>query len=103
VARDNSPVGATCSSIDSVISFLNNIDCEDVSSQSIKDIIDCMEEIRNANSKLRDWGNEEYDRAEVNENEKNEWEDRYNEVQREIENLNDKIIDLNDEINSITS
>lgn len=62
--NDKSPVGNTCGMIDDVISYLNSMNEEPLTQGEIKTCIDLLEEIRSHNVKLREWGNEEYERAE---------------------------------------
>ena len=85
--RDNSSVPQTCPVIDKVISFIESLDYEDLSTQSIKDAVNYMEEIRRMNSDLRDWGNDEYARAEENEAEKDDLEYKYKSLLDEMDDL----------------
>ena len=73
-AYRNAPVRETCPSIDGIISEL--------------------EELRASNSKLRDWGAEEYDRAE-------EAEQKLSEAEDTISELEDAINDLRGELEAI--
>ncbi len=63
---DNSPVEYTCPKINQVIRFLKSIawDENDKDEKDFcdecQDILNIMEEIRQDNEKLRQWGNDEY-------------------------------------------
>lgn len=59
---DHSPVGHTCPSIDTIISYLDRLpqDFDSISHREVKDMIYILEELRSQNSTLRDWGNEQY-------------------------------------------
>lgn len=98
---DNAPVGKTCPIIDKVISFIQSIDYEGMNMSDYSNALDRMEEIRSANGALRDWGNEEYKRAEELESEldnvKSELEDALN----EIKELNSQIKELETELNTV--
>ena len=65
--NDNAPIGHTCPKIDSVISIIHALymSSEEMTKQEYADFEKLMEEIRSANSTLREWGNEENKKAEV--------------------------------------
>lgn len=56
--RDNSGIPNTCPKIDEVISAIKSVDWGDDNYWDEKGLTEIMEKIRNANSELRDWGNE---------------------------------------------
>ncbi len=97
--RDNAPIGNTCPKIDQVIRFLEKIDWslddkEKDLSIECKEIVEIMEEIRNANDTLRTWGNEEY-------NSKNEYEEEKDDLEKEVKNLKSDLSDMIDEIKDL--
>ena len=60
--RDNSGIDNTCPKIDRVISLIDSFDPEDEAVISdLQDALILMQEIREANANLREWGNEQYD------------------------------------------
>ena len=84
MSRDNAPVSYTCPMINKVISVLESLNWDDCSWYRKEDVIDIMEEIRDANDKLRCWGNEKHEECE-------ELEDRIFELEQSIEGRNSKI------------
>lgn len=98
--RDNAPIGHTCPKIDQVISFLEKIDwdLEDEEEKDLsiecKEMVEVMEEIREANDTLRTWGNEEY-------NSKNEYEEERDDLEKEVKSLKSDMSDLQDEITNL--
>ncbi len=93
MARDNAPVSHTCPMIDEVISALESLNWDDCS-WYMKDVIDIMEKIREANDKLRCWGNEKHEECE-------ELEDRISELQLSIEDRDSEISDYIDTIDGL--
>jgi len=105
MARDNAPIGHTCGSIDDIIDNLNNAIDEakyiinnpeedsteeaNIIISTINDVINSMESIRSDNTELRQWGNDEYDRAE--------------DAERELEYLKDSMESLQDENSELRS
>jgi len=73
MSRDNSPVSETCPSIDKVISI--------------------MEDIRDANSSLREWGNELY-------YELDEAKSTIRDLEREIDDLKAEVRALEEELSN---
>jgi hypothetical protein len=61
--EDRAPVPHTCPIIDEVISALLSAEFSEGDYWDSKRAIEIMENIRIANSKLREWGNEECQRA----------------------------------------
>lgn len=72
--------------IDKVISFIKDLgnSIEDFPSSDVRHYVDVMEEIRSANSTLRDWGNEMFTRVQ-------ELEDDLDYSERQIEKLKDEL------------
>jgi predicted RNase H-like nuclease (RuvC/YqgF family) len=97
---DNAPIKNTCPQIDKVIYFLEKIewdlldDDEKELSFECLEIVQIMEEIRNANDTLRTWGNEEYQN-------KIEFEIEIYDLEKEVKNLKYDISDLQDDIQSL--
>jgi predicted RNase H-like nuclease (RuvC/YqgF family) len=87
--KDYAPVGATCPEIDSVIAFIDSIDCEDISVSSIKATINLLENIRNANDLLRGWGNGLYEENEI-------LEEKIGELENSISELKDELLEIKD-------
>lgn len=65
---DNSPVGNTCPWIDEAIYVLEQSKCYWNESE-VDNAVKALEKVRDANSELRDWGNELYRRVEELESE----------------------------------
>lgn len=105
--NDNAPIGHTCPIIDNVIGkmelakneaeYICKHPKEDSSEEAdsiLYELIEAIreiEDVRSANSELRDWGNDEYDRAEENEKENDQ-------LRRDIEYLGEIIDSLRSEI-----
>ena len=92
--RDNAPIKNTCPIIDDVVRYVDdwrNRYSDDESESEFKDALSILEDIRSANSTLRDWGNEEYKRAEDLEKERDE-------LQKENERLQSDITYLQSEM-----
>ena len=90
---DNAPIGHTCPKIDDVISMVHNwySDAEEITKSDYQIFEKKMEEIRSANSTLREWGNEQCLLAE-------QWEDDLNSANNQISDLKDEIESLKDEL-----
>ena len=87
--RDNSNVKETCPMIDEVIGFLLKIEwLDNEDEQELKKeselLVNTLEEIRDCNKSLRDWGNEQY-------KERNEFEEQVEDLEKEIEQLKLKL------------
>lgn len=104
MARDNAPIGNTCPKIDDVIEVLDGVadrlrelsdklncpaleeECNDIFEQAgnLKALFDGrrspIEELRSANEQLRDWGNDQFERA-------NEAEAECKDLRRQIDQL----------------
>ena len=93
MARDNAPVSHTCPMINEVISVLESLNWDDCS-WYMKDVIDIMEKIREANDKLRCWGNEKHEECE-------ELEGRIYELERSVEDRDSEISDYIDTIEGL--
>ena len=100
---DNAPIGHTCPKIDTVISFLDGIDCEEIHPNDIKTIINVMEEIRSANSTLRDWGNDLCRQVDELQGEVDDEIRRNDKLQDEISDLKSEIKDLQLELSDAVS
>jgi len=83
------PVGHTCPDIDDIISSVEYLSSE-CTKATCDDIIQKMEKVRDANSKLRDWGYEESQRVD-------ELEEKVSDLESEISTLEDKVEDLEKE------
>ena len=108
--NDNAPIGHTCPIIDSVIGKMESAkneadyiskhpeeDSIEEANTILGELIDAIKEIedvRSANSELRDWGNEEYNRAEEAEGERDEAIKDKEYLQEEIDELKAKIEEL---------
>ena len=62
--RDYAPVGNTCPLIDEVISAIESADWSENTFHTAQSVSEIMEKIRSANLELRNWGNDEFKRAE---------------------------------------
>lgn len=93
MARDNAPVPHTCPMIDKVISAINSVEWED-NYWSKDDLIDLMEDIRSANSTLRNWGNEKHLEC-------NELEDKIYDLEYDLKYKAEEIETLNNKINEL--
>jgi chromosome segregation ATPase len=93
---DNAPIGHTCPKIDSVISSIHSLylSSEEMSKKEYEDFEKLMEEIRSANSTLREWGNEQCDRAE-------EFEKDLDNSQREVDYLKNEVEELKSEVTQL--
>ena len=95
--RDNF---ASFKDTDSVDDFLS---CMEDASWELRDIYDTLEELRSANSALRDWGYELTSLAEQMESEKdteiNELQEEISAIETEISNLEDSIYELEQTLN----
>lgn len=93
---DNAPIGHTCPKIDSVIQAIHSlyISSEEMTRQQYTDFEKLMEEIRSANSTLREWGNEECRRAD-------ELEKDLDDANRQLDNLKEEIESLKSEIKEL--
>lgn len=91
--RDNSPVPQTCPMIDWVINEVASIYNSNqlISGGENTAIESKMEKIRAANSELREWGNEQCNKA-------IELDDELDEANREISRLQQQIADYKQEI-----
>jgi uncharacterized coiled-coil DUF342 family protein len=120
---DNSGVPNTCNLINAVISDIKELHSYygmDVSEEGQEDVdafkesaLNLLEEIRHANSTLRDWGNEYFNKFEDADREKDEFESETKvlkstiedlelqiaSLEREIDNLKDEIYELNETYN----
>ena len=79
-------------STDDFLTSMNNACWE------LRDIYDTLEDLRNSNSALRDWGHELTSLAEEMENEKDA---EISEKEVEIENLEERVQNLQDELDNV--
>jgi chromosome segregation ATPase len=117
MARDNAPIGNTCPIIDSVIGYMESakgeaeyikknpeIDSSDEAVNIIGELASAISEIENvrdANSELREWGNNEYERAESAEGERDDAIRDKEYLQDEIDELKAKIEELEAELSAV--
>jgi chromosome segregation ATPase len=80
-------VGYTCNDIDSV-------------QQELKLIIDSLEDLRQANIALRDFGDNQEARADDFEEQLNQLRDEYNSLESEYMSLEERFKNLQDELNN---
>lgn len=95
--NDKAPVPPTCPLIDQVVDKLEDMKLQHLMTElEYKNLHDLMEAIREANSTLRVWGNEQYTEAArletANEN-----------LQRDIDKLERQVENLKDEVNELTT
>jgi hypothetical protein len=119
MGRRTEPVKNTCPDIDGIINTITSIikqmeSCgeEDSVEFLLENISDwkgdlgdiacgrwcILEELRNANAKLREWGQEMYDEAERLEKERDEFESLYEQEKERVSELEIEIEDLNYEL-----
>lgn len=101
---DNAPVPHTCPKIDDVIGIVTEIYRVDepITKGELQNIEKQMEDIRTANSKLREWGNEEYERAEELEKDRDYYQDLSEKYESEIADLKAEIDSLKEELNTVS-
>lgn len=101
---DNAPVKNTCPIIDDVINYIENFREEFGNEDNDIDFhfaLGVMEDIRSANSELRDWGNDLYRELEELEQERNKLIDELDDSQSELGKANTKIEELEDFITEL--
>jgi predicted nuclease with TOPRIM domain len=89
--RDNSGISNTCPKIDEVISAINSVNWGEDSYWDANRVIEIMEEIRKANSDLRDWGNQMC-------RERDELQDEFDYLKRENDKLQDDVNDYEKQV-----
>jgi len=107
--RDNAPIGNTCPMINNVIDVLNNLDSYDVNNSDellemqseVKKGIEILEQIRSANSDLREWGNDLYCDKEDLEKENDNLKDEVSELQSKISQLESEIDEIQIELDNV--
>lgn len=103
---DPTGVAQTCPLIDEVISFLNNIEWdegeEELNNDSIR-MAQVLEMIRKANTKLREFGHAQYERANENEKDLERASGRIDELEHTITVLEKECSSLTSEINDLQS
>ena len=110
---DNAPIGNTCPLIDSIINRMEQSKSEaeyirrdtdnyndevSVISYELDSAISEMEDIRDANSELREWGNEEYERAEYEKDERDNLIKKIEDLREELDNLRAEKEDLEEAV-----
>ncbi len=101
---DNAPVKNTCPIIDDVIIYIENFREEFGNEDNDIDFhfaLGVMEDIRSANSELRDWGNDLYRELEELEQERNKLIDELDDSESELGKANTKIEELEDFITEL--
>lgn len=93
---DNAPVSQTCPKIDDVLATVKEIymTSSEISKGELQSIEKTMEQIRSANLELRNWGNDQYDRAEELEKEMEYYKDLAESRESEIKELEKEIKEL---------
>jgi chromosome segregation ATPase len=102
--NDNAPVKNTCPIIDDVIRYIESFREELGNEENDIDFhfaLGVMEDIRSANSELRDWGNSLYDDLHHVEKERDNLIDELDDSQSELEKANTKIEELEDFITEL--
>lgn len=99
--RDQSGIPNTCPKIDEVISAIKSVGWSEDEFHSEKCLIATMEEIRSANSSLRDWGNEQFSEKENAESDRDYHEKEVAEKNEEIKNLKSEIKELENQIEQL--
>lgn len=104
---DNSGVPNTCPKIDEVIDFLHNIDWDlddedecDLAHETTK-MIQVMEEIRKANSTLRDWGNDMCRERDEAQKDLEYYQSKNEDLEKEVKNINDEVKELEKQIQDL--
>jgi len=104
---DYSGVPHTCPKIDEVIDFLNGIDWDldddderDLAHESTK-MIEVLEEIRTANSTLRDWGNNMCRERDEAQQDLEYYQSKNEDLEKEVKNINDEVKELEKKIEDL--
>ena len=106
---NNAPISNTCPAIDSAINALKEIEsivgraCSDLDFSALENEVSDLcssvestfEELRDANGKLREWGERETEKAEEHENKISELESQISDLEIKIDELDSEIYDLN--------
>lgn len=103
---DPTGVSQTCPLIDEVISFLNNIEWDEGEEDLCKEatgMVQVLEMIRKANTKLREFGHEQYERASEFEKDLERASNRIDELEHTITVLEKECSSLTSEINDLQS
>jgi peptidoglycan hydrolase CwlO-like protein len=105
MARDNAPIKNTCPIIDDVVRYVDGFYKDfatEYNESDFKDVYSILEHIRNANSTLRDWGNEEYERANELEKQVDELDKENTNLKSDIKYLEDRVKELEEDLNKAT-
>ena len=114
MVMNREPTGNTCGDIDGIISSINNAIglCDQGSDPEIEDLIDALhdidhglygledllEQLRTANSTLRDWGNEEAKEVDRLEDELSDATIEIDALRTELEDEQSKVYDLKEDM-----
>jgi predicted nuclease with TOPRIM domain len=97
--RDAAPIGITCPTIDKGLSSIESaVDRAKDIQDFLFEATEIIEEVRSANSTLRDWGNEQYQRAEELETENRELQDQIERFEYDIASLTETIEELESQL-----
>lgn len=99
--RDQAPVSNTCPLIDEVISAVDDATFEENSWWDKESVTAILEKIRSANSELREWGNDEYERAEDAEKERDTFEAEKLDLEEELRELKERVAELEEELSAV--
>lgn len=93
IYRYNYPVGHTCPDIDRVINFLQGLSlASPVEDQDRNASIDIMEELRTANSKLREWGEGLFEELKDVQDEQDDLESERDKLLKKIDELEQELV-----------
>ncbi len=88
---NNSGIHHTCPKINEVISAIESVNWGEDSYWDVKILTEIMEEIRKANSDLRDWGNQMCRERDDLQDEFDDLQDEFDDLKEENKKLQDKI------------
>jgi len=94
--NDASGIGQTCPKINEVISAIESVEWSENEWWTEKMLVEIMEEIRKANSDLRDWGNDMC-------RERDDLQDENDNLESRIKDLKSDIMDYKNEIHNLES
>lgn len=106
--KDNLPIGNTCPMIDDVIRDVKDLhsyygmDMSEDGQEEVDRIknnaLSVLEDIRGANSTLRDWGNEQYSERDELYDKCSEYEKQIHDLEHDLSKVEDRVEKLEDEI-----
>ena len=100
MSKDNAPIGNTCPMIDDVIRSIDYIKdrmspaADDDIHDDFKNALSVLEDVRSANSTLREWGNDQHNRADDFEGQADHLEAELRKLRSELEDRERDIKDL---------